>query len=814
MLRFAHTVCLLLLFGSLYVLVSTPGSAQTYPTARWYYEPQFEPPEHQVDMLHMRLEVQFEPHEGLVRGTVTHRFTALRKEVDSLFLNGPRIRVRAASYNGKPARFSTTPEGIIVHLSPPARWDNTDSVTLQYEANPRRGLYFVGWHDTSGESRKQIWSQGQGIDNRHWIPCQDDQNDKLTTETIITFDSRFRVLSNGSLLSETPHPDGTTTWHYGLSHPHSVYLVMLGIGHYAVEERRSKSGVPLHLWYYPEYPDRVEPTYRYSAEAIDFMEQETGVAYPWESYAQIPVQDFLYGGMENTTATVFGDFFLIDRRAFLDRNYISVNVHELAHQWFGNSLTGRAGRNSWLHESFASFYPKLFFRHINGEDAYEWVRKKEHEEALAASGRNRLPILHSQSGRERVYAKGSAVLDMMRFTYGEEAVRRVFTHYLKKHAYGLVESNDLYQAFQDVLGISPWSFFEQWIYRGGEPHYVVSYENISRGGARFTDITVRQEHPRDEMVGLFRMPIVFAVYYADGDMESTRVLIERETQTVTIPNPGNRQISFVLFDPGNWILKTVSFPRSLAELEAQAFRAPHMIDRYDAVVAMRDLAPGRKRTMLTRLYQQEPFYAVRAEVVSQLAKDIHQESRSLVQMALHDRAAEVRLALLNSVTTIPPAERGLFERLLTDSSYEVVAGALRKLVEQFPGESERYFTLTAGVRGVGNQIRILWHELRAGLGNNSSRDSLEYLATPAFEFRTRASTFESLRRLNHLNTNVVFSLCDAMTHPNGRLRGPATDVARSFMAQSACRSLFLRELESGNWTGWQRDILREVIGTQ
>ena len=94
------------------------------------------------------------------------------------------------------------------------------------------------------------------------------------------------------------------------------------------------------------------------------MERETGVPYPWESYSQIPVQDYIYGAMENTTATVFGDFYFVDSRSFLDRNYLKVNVHELAHQWFGDFITGRSGRSAWLHESFATFYPTLFMRVI------------------------------------------------------------------------------------------------------------------------------------------------------------------------------------------------------------------------------------------------------------------------------------------------------------------------------------------------------------------------------------------------------------------------------------------------------------------
>jgi len=793
------------------VFGSSPAPAQTYPTARWYDEPQYEPPEHPVDMQHMRLEVQFVPAQGLVRGAVTHRFVPLRATVDSLFFHGPRIRVSGVSYNGKAVRYSSTDDGVIVRLAPPARWGETDSVTLQYEANPQRGLYFIGWNDSTGVSRKQIWSQGQGINNRHWFPCYDEQNDKLITETIVTFDSRYSVLSNGTRVSTRRNADGTTTWHYRMSRPHSVYLVMLGIGVYAVDERQSRSGVPLHLWYYPEYPERVEPTYRYSAEAVDFLEEETGVPYPWESYAQIPVQDFLHGAMENTTATVFGDFYLVDQRSFLNKNYIRVNVHELTHQWFGDYVTGRASRNSWLHESFATFYPKLFLRRVEGEDAYQWARKLEHDAAHEAAKRDRLPILHSRAGSDRVYEKGSAVLDMMRYTFGEEAVRRVVTHYLKAHAYGLVETNDLYQAFQDVLGLSPRWFLEQWIYRGGEPQYAVAHEDVTIRSIRQTRITIRQSHERDELVGLFRMPVVFAVRYADGSMDTAHVMVEQESQTVDIPNPRNKKVDFVLFDPGNWILKTVLFPRPFAELEAQALRAPQMIDRYDAAAAMRDIDPRTKRELLCRLYKQERFGPLRAEAVTQLVNDPHEDSRALVRQAMEDPAVEVRSAVANTFSAVPPEERGLFERLLTDSSYEIVAVTLRKLTAQFPAETDRYLALTASDRGVGNAVRVLWHEIRSGRGVEASRDSLARMAAPASEFRTRVNAFEALCRLNHLDADIVHSLCDAMTHPNGRLRGPATEVARKFLEQSAHKTLFHQAVESGTWPDWKRKILTEIL---
>ncbi|GIV43323.1 MAG: hypothetical protein KatS3mg035_0446 [Bacteroidia bacterium] len=136
---------------------------------------------------------------------------------------------------------------------------------------------------------------------------------------------------------------------------------MLGIGEYGIEKRQTKSGTPVYLYYYPDQPQKVQPTYLYSTECIEFMEKETGIPFPWESYSQIPVQDFMYGAMENTTATIFGDFYHVDPRGFLDRSYIRVNVHELTHQWFGDLITHRSPTDIWLHESFATYYPQIVF---------------------------------------------------------------------------------------------------------------------------------------------------------------------------------------------------------------------------------------------------------------------------------------------------------------------------------------------------------------------------------------------------------------------------------------------------------------------
>ena len=779
----------------------------SYPTARVYVQPGSEPAEHVLDMKHMRVELRFDTAHRLVKGRVTHLFVPLRENVDSIFFNGPGISILDASLNGAKLPFRMSAGGVTVHPAAPLVWDSPDSITFSYEAAPDRGLYFVGWDDPRNMSRKQIWTQGQGIDNRNWIPCYDEQNDKMTTETIVTFDSAYSVLSNGTRLDVRDNGDGTRTWHYRMTHPHSTYLVMLAIGRYGVRTLRTKRGVPVNLWYYPEEPEKIEPTYRYSGDIVDFVAEETGVPYPWESYSQVPVQDFLYGGMENTTATVFGDFLFVDGRSALDRNYVAVNAHELAHQWFGDFITGRSGKSAWLQESFATYYAKLFQKSVYGEEWYEWACREEQTAALEASKQNRLPLVHSAAGSARVYQKGSAVLDMMVRTFGREEFRRVVRHYLLGHAYGNVETNDLYQAFQDVLGLTPDWFFNEWIYRGGEPAYRVTFEDAAGGTGRRSVFTVSQTQEQDELAGLFRMPFVFEIHYTDGTSQSVSRIVADQTVTITIPNPDSRAVAFALFDPGSRVLKSVDFEKPFPMLKAQALGAPLMIDRYDAIAAMRTTEIGAKRDILLRVYAREAFHATREEILSQITGDSDTRSVGLLRQALRDSAATVRRAALRACGMVPLPLKSDVERLLRDSSYTTVAQALELLCRRFPEETPRYLALTKDDRGTGHRVSVLWHEISAGSGDTSSVARLVDYAGVSYEFMTRVNALEALRRLGYCDEPLFPALFTAISSPNARLRSPAGAVASYFMEQTSPARKLRTYYRSHSWTSAERKFL-------
>ncbi len=585
-------------------------------TRSYVVDPELAPRDRNVDFTKLRLNVAFEPTKGLVKGKVMLTFTTLRQTTDSIWVDGIKMTVSKLTVNGKDAKYKVDSAGIFIY--PGALTEGSkDSMEITYECTPRRGIYFVGWNTQAtpnaetGLGRKEIWTQGEGTDNRNWIPMFDEWNDKILTETIITFDKDYEVLSNGTKLPAKDNGDGTKTWHYRMIHPHSPYLIMIGIGKYAIDERKTKSGLPVRLYYYPEWKDRMKPTYAYSTDMIDFYEKEIGVKYGWESYSQIPVQEFMYGAMENTTATVFGDFLEVDARGFLDRNYIGVNAHELAHQWFGDMITCRSDASMWMHENFATYYSALFDKETFGKDYFDWDRRGFQNAAVDANSKDHYPIASSMGGGTRNYPQGAFVLNMLKYVVGgREMYNKGIKFYLEKNKYQNVDPRDLLLAFEQSTGMTLDWFWEEWYYKSGQPDYTVSYSE--QNGA--TQFTVAQTQELTDLTGLsgnmdgsrpaglFKMPIWFEVHYTDGTADKKQVWVEKQNQIVSVPNTSGKKIDYVLFDPDNQVMKTVSFHKPFEMLKAQAMKAENMLDRYDAVDAMKSLPLDTKRQTLIDVY--------------------------------------------------------------------------------------------------------------------------------------------------------------------------------------------------------------------
>lgn len=795
--------------------VSIQAQEAFHHTVSYYDSPESIPREHPLDFTRMALDVRFEPKAGLVRGRVTHTFNVLRERVDSVVLDAININVHQATVGGKPTRYNNTDSAIIVYFEPALTWDQHDSIVFVYEATPHKGLYFVGWSDTTASRQQQIWTQGQPHDHRHWIPMYDNLNDKMLTEAIITFDSSYTVVSNGDRLATTDNSDGTRTWKYKMQMPHSGYLFMLAIGKYSVTNMFSSSGVPIELYSYPQHPSAIHPTYAGTAQSFDFLERTIGVPYPWKVYRRIPVADFVYGAMENTTATIFGDFYLTDSRAVLDRQYLSVNIHELTHQWFGDLVTARSAKDHWLQESFATFYPLLYTERFQGWDAYQWSLRGMHNAALAIGQRDRFPVAHPQAGGARVYQKGAAVLEMMRYVFGAEALQRVILHYLKHNAFGNVETNDLYRSFQDTLGMSPKWFFDQWLYHGGEPHYRVSYSYgdffVNKRERRVTLVDVEQIHPTDSYTGYFEMPVVVEVHYENGSKDSVKAWVKGERTVVEVPNRNGDKPLYVLFDPGSRILKRVTFERSASELEAQARNALNVIDRYDALLEMQEDTLQARTALEVALdaMSSETYHAMRSALVELANRALQREpdiAWKIIEKGLTDSNSQARKTALFSMNNVPERLKTLLTSMLADSSYHVIQKALTLLCSSFPSETAIFVDHVRSVTSPEAYVEITALEMRAMQGDRNALDSIAGYGSIKFEFGTRRNAFKALKRIGMLTESAASNMLDAAQNPNERLAAAAMETIEYLSEQSRWKELLRRVAGQRNFVGISKEL--------
>jgi aminopeptidase N len=280
------------------------------------------------------------------------------------------------------------------------------------------------------------------------------------------------ALSNGKLNFEKK----TISWsrgvnnisrNYQMQKPMSSYLVMLAFGKFGMQEVKSKLGTPLEFYIDKNDYSKLEPTYRYSKQIFDYLEQEIGVKYPWGIYRQLPVRDFLYAGMENTTSTIFSQDFVVDSIGFNDRNYVNVNAHELAHQWFGNFITAQSGTHHWLQEGFATYYALLAERHLFGDDYFYEALNDYAEQLQLAAKTDTIPVMNEKASSLSFYKKGAWALHVLREDIGAKNFQKAVKKYLKKYQYKNVNTDDFLQIVKEVSGYDVENFKKVWLATAG-----------------------------------------------------------------------------------------------------------------------------------------------------------------------------------------------------------------------------------------------------------------------------------------------------------------------------------------------------------
>lgn len=412
-----------------------------------------------VDFKNVLGKIAINPTEKSVSGEVTYDFEVL-KSIDTIKIDAQNMAFSDVKINGKNANYLTTSKQLQLITS---FKKGKNKLTLKYKCQPKQTLYFFGSQATNN---LEIWTQGQGKYTSNWFPSFDDVNEKVVFNLDITFDKKYQVISNGKFIKSNSS-DHLRTWKYRMNKPMSSYLLMLVVGNFEKKVEKSKSKIPLEMYFHKEDASKFETTYRYSTTIFDFLENEIGVYYPWEIYKQIPVRDFLYAGMENTSATVFSQDFVVDSTAFNDRNYINVNAHELAHQWFGNLITAKTGKHHWLQEGFATYYALLAEESIFGEDYFNWKMYEMAERLQQNAKTDTIPILNDKASSLTFYQKGAWAVHVLRENVGRENFQKAVKNYLEKYKFENVTTDDFLAEINKVSNFDTNNFKIKWLETSG-----------------------------------------------------------------------------------------------------------------------------------------------------------------------------------------------------------------------------------------------------------------------------------------------------------------------------------------------------------
>jgi len=630
------------------------------PGARRHYIPDRE---FQTD--HIKVEIKVDPEEKSIEGSCYLKITPLRNDLAVIHIDAAEMRVSRVQLDGAKVRFDHDGERLTIRAAAPLT-TTPHLVAVDYSAKPTHGAYFVHPDEKYPDKPVQVWTQCEAEAARYWYPCYDHPNDKSASETVITVPEGFEVISNGRLVSQTAS-EGWTTFHWHESAPHSAYLNSFVVGKFVrVDDKAGR--VPLQ-YYAPE--QKRADIMRYFGQTPDMMRtfvEITGIEYPYEKYAQVAVHDFIYGGMENISATTLVDNRFPDERSEEDyqsrysrpdRNHIELVSHELAHMWFGDLVTMRHWPHSWLNEGFATYMEALYHERRYGLDEF---RQNMDSKARAYfeedEGRYRRAIVEN----DYVYAddlfdactyeKGAWMIHQLRGILGDECFFRGTREYLKRFAYGNAETNDYRRVMEEASGVSLERYFEQSFFRGGHPEFEVEYAwDQARGMA---EVAVTQVQQTDELTPVFELPVDL-VFYTGNGRHVRRVIVRGQSERYHFELDSEPKI--VEFDPEGWALKKLRFKKSYALLSSQLLSSVDVLSRKSAAEELASFKSAETVGMLREAATREQYWSVRAQAIRSIGKIGGKEALDAILELAHAKHRRVRRAAIAALSEFKGEER-------------------------------------------------------------------------------------------------------------------------------------------------------------
>ena len=421
------------------------------------------------------------------------------------------MAIDAITVGDQPIRYTHQNDEIILDLPSPSTKNQTIIFTIKYHGVPLDGLR-IGKTKLGDRS---FFNENWPNRARHWLPTLDHPSDKATSEFKVKAPSHYKVISNGLLLEESELGNNVKLTHWKQSVPSSCWLFVIGVAEFAVQYLEPFMGKSIETWVYAKnreegFYDFQEPT----KKVLEFYSQYVG-PFAYEKLANIQTPS-VNGGMESSSAIFYGEDLVTGKRSERTRNVV---IHEIAHQWFGNSITETTWDDAWLSEGFATFFTLLFIENEYG--------KEEYTKGIAKAKKTVLDLLVKMpdfsivsprtAEKELVitgitYQKGAWVLHMLRDLMGEANFKKGIQSYYAKFYVSSATTEDFRIEMEKASGMDLKIFFNQWLFQPVIPKIQANWTYDAK--AKKLKITLDQVQKGDV---IFDMPIEIAYYKKGSD---------------------------------------------------------------------------------------------------------------------------------------------------------------------------------------------------------------------------------------------------------------------------------------------------------
>ncbi|MTH14229.1 M1 family metallopeptidase [Flavobacterium sp. LC2016-01] len=659
------------------------------------------------DLIHTKLDVSFDYGKRYLYGKEWLTLKPHFYETDSLTLDAKGMDFKEIAIiegNKKtPLKYTYDNEQLFIALNRKYKSTEKFTIYISYTAKPdelkakggtaitdAKGLYFIN-PDGKDDKPIQIWTQGETESSSAWFPTIDKPNQKTTSEIAMTVDAKYVTLSNGKLASQKVNSNGTRTDTWKMELPHSPYLFMMAVGDFKIA-KDTYNGKEVSYYLEPKYAPYAKQIFGKTPDMMNFYSKMLGVEYPWAKYAQIVARDYVSGAMENTSATLHGEYVQKTARELLDDNQESTIAHELFHQWFGDYVTAESWSNLTMNESFATFGEVLWHGHDAGQDAEDRSRYEKLQNYLRSQKNGDSPILarfyykNADNMFDNIsYSKGSIILYAIKNQMGDEAFFKSLNHYLTTYAYKSGEPHQLRLSMEEVTGKDWLPYFNQWYYNAGSPILDVIYK-YSNGKMI---ITISQS--QDSAVQTFTLPLKVD-FYVNGTKIRKDLLINKREQSFSFDLPSKPE--FIDLDPDKILVGQVNVDKkTAADYLFQYKNAPSYYNRIEAIkFASKDRSQESQLILLEGLKdQQEDLRVLSIKAIDLYEKQTKdQVLKTLLDIAKNDKKTISRAnAIVKLASTGDASYKNLMEESIKEQSYNVIAAGISGLTKYSSEESEK-----------------------------------------------------------------------------------------------------------------------------